>query len=372
MTKALVVDDSALMRKHLTAMLESTGEFEIMTARNGAEALACLDTFDPDVISLDINMPEMDGITCLSHIMNRRPKPVVMVSSLTEEGAEVTLQALSLGAVDYIRKPDGTISLSIERIQRELVEKIRAAARARVRRSAGLSSRIRAERTRIAERTSAKDKRQLASIASQKLGVVLVGVSTGGPGTLEEILPLLPANFPWAVTVAQHMPGSFTAVFARRLNEMCAVTVKELAQQTTLEAGTVYIAKGDADIVILRRGTGYAAAPVPASADYLWHPSVHRMVASAIEAAPVDRLVAVELTGMGDDGAEAMAGLNRRGGRTIAQDAATSVVFGMPNELIRRGGADVVLGADAIAGQLVEWLMPYEVAAGKGRNHGTR
>ncbi len=371
MTKVLIVDDSALMRKHLSSMLEDAGGFEIMTARNGVEALACLDSFDPDVISLDINMPEMDGITCLSHIMNKRPKPVVMVSSLTEDSAEVTLQALSLGAVDYIRKPDGTISLSIGRIQRELLEKIRGAAKAKIRRSAGLSGRIRAERNRIVERSSGKGKRQLAPVASQKLGIVLVGVSTGGPGTLEEILPLLPQNFPWAVVIAQHMPGSFTGVFARRFNEICDMKVEEVTRQTPLEAGTIYIAKGDADLVIVKRGTGFAAAPVPPGADYLWHPSVQRMVASAIEAVPVDRLIAVELTGMGDDGAEAMADLNRRGGRTIAQDEATSIVYGMPNELIRRGGADVVLGAGAIAGQLVEWLMPYGTTA-REATRGTR
>jgi two-component system chemotaxis response regulator CheB len=365
MTKVLVVDDSALMRKHLTNLLE--GEFEVMTARNGVEALACLDSFDPDVITLDINMPEMDGITCLSNIMNRRPKPVVMVSSLTEEGAEVTLQALSLGAVDYVRKPDGTISLSIERIHRELLEKIRAASRARVRRSTGLASRVRSERSRISERVGAK--RQFAPLTSQRHGLVLVGVSTGGPGTLEDILPLLPANFPWSIVIAQHMPGSFTAVFARRLNDMCAMTVTEVTRQMPLEPGTVYVAKGDADLVILRRGAGYAAAPVPASADFLWHPSVQRMVASAIEAAPANRLMGVQLTGMGDDGAEGMADLNRRGGRTIAQDAETSIVFGMPNELIKRGGADVVLGAGEIAGQLVEWLMP---GMGKEAKYGAR
>ncbi len=371
MTKVLVVDDSALMRKHLTNMLEDAGGFETMTARNGLEALACLDSFDPDVITLDINMPEMDGITCLSHIMNKRPKPVVMVSSLTEDSAEVTLQALSLGAVDYVRKPDGTISLSIGRIQRELLEKIRSAAKARIRRSAGLAGRVRAERSRIADHSNGKSKQQLAPVANQKLGIVLIGVSTGGPGTLEEILPLLPKNFPWAVTVAQHMPGSFTGVFARRLNDICAMKVEEVSRQTPLEAGTVYIAKGDADMLILRRGAGFAAAPVPASQDYLWHPSVHRMVATATDVVPVDRLIGVELTGMGDDGAEAMAELNRRGGRTIAQDEATSIVYGMPNELIRRGGADAVLGAGAIAGQLVEWLMPFG-AITREAAHGTR
>ncbi len=186
MIKVLVVDDSALMRKHLVTLLESEGEFQVRVARNGAEALALLKSFDPDVVSLDINMPEMDGITCLSRIMVEHPKPVVMVSSLTEEGAEVTLQALSLGAVDFVHKPDGTISLSIERVHRELLAKIRAAATARVRRTVGLRDRLIHDRGRAQK----PDTRLSASLPAGEFGVVLVGVSTGGPGVLEEIFPV--------------------------------------------------------------------------------------------------------------------------------------------------------------------------------------
>jgi two-component system, chemotaxis family, protein-glutamate methylesterase/glutaminase len=193
-------------------------------------------------------------------------------------------------------------------------------------------------------------------LARDKAGIVLVGVSTGGPGTLEEILPLLPANFPWPVVVAQHMPSSFTGVFARRLATLCEVPVTEVTRQTVLEGANVYIARGDTDLVFTTTGLGVVALPAPASSQHLWHPSVTRMVESAMNVLPPERLVCVQLTGMGDDGAKAMANLRTRGGRTIAQDEATSVVFGMPGELVRMRGADVVLPANAIAGQLVSWL----------------
>lgn len=351
MIKVLVVDDSALMRKHLTQLLESAGGFSPRAVRNGAEALAALEEAEFDVVTLDINMPVMDGLTCLSRIMTANPKPVVMVSSLTQEGAEATLQALSLGAVDYVQKPDGTISLSIEVIERELISKIRAAARAKPRRALGLRSRIvqAQDRTRAAPPSS-------ASLAVGAPGLVLVGVSTGGPGALEDILPRLPKTFPWPIIVAQHMPASFTGVFARRMNDICDLEVIEVARQTPVEPGVIYLARGDADLLVTRRGSGYSATPVPASRDHIWHPSVERLVESALEVAPANRLIGVQLTGMGHDGAAAMANVKKRGGLTIAQDEASSVVFGMPAELIARGGASLILPCDAIAGQLNAWL----------------
>jgi two-component system chemotaxis response regulator CheB len=362
MIKVLIVDDSALMRKHLNSLLEQSGEFTVKYARNGVEALAELEAFDPDVITLDINMPEMDGITCLSRIMAIRPKPVLMVSSLTEQGAEATLQAMSLGAIDYVHKPGGTISLSIEQIERELITKIRAAARAKLRHSIGLRSRISQERGRASMRASA---RSMSARAAAQSGIVLIGVSTGGPGTLEHILPELPADFPWAVIVAQHMPGTFTGVFARRLDEACRLPVLEVNRQMPIETGHIYIAKGDADLVILRRGEGYSASPVPASKDYLWQPSVHRMVTSAIQVVPADQLVGVLLTGMGSDGADAMTEMHNRGSLTIAQDEASCVVFGMPNELIRRGGATIILPSQEIASQLIALVAGAGKPAGK-------
>ncbi len=191
MIKLLIVDDSALMRRQLTMVFQAEGDFEISQARNGREALAGNREFKPDVVTLDINMPEMDGITALSHMMGERPVPVVMVSSLTEKGALATFEALNLGAVDFITKPGGTISLSIDEVKGELVAKVRAAARARLkgRRSTtqGLAQRLREDREKPVARPIAMRR----GVAGE--GVVVIGVSTGGPRTLEDILPLLPA-----------------------------------------------------------------------------------------------------------------------------------------------------------------------------------
>lgn len=366
MIKVMIVDDSALMRKHLVTLLESEGGFQVRVARNGVEALSLLNSFDPDVITLDINMPEMDGITCLSRIMVEKPKPVLMVSSLTEKGAEATLQALSLGAVDFVHKPDGTISLSIERVQHELLAKIKAAAVAKVRRTLGLRDRLIQDRSR-----APNPDRRFSGEASGEFGIVLIGVSTGGPGVLEEILPALPADFPWAVLVAQHMPSSFTNVFAKRMGNICAMRVEEASHQTRIEAGKIYVAKGDADLVVLSRNAAWLAAPVPSSQQHLWHPSVTRLVRSAMEVVAADSLIGVLLTGMGDDGAAAMADLKRKGGRTIAQDEFTSVVFGMPCELIKSGGADLVLPSNRIARQLIAWTsLPN--SSNRSRTHGPR
>ncbi|GEO81341.1 chemotaxis-specific protein-glutamate methyltransferase CheB [Pararhodospirillum oryzae] len=367
MTRVLIVDDSALMRRHLKAVLEAAGTFEVVAARNGREALALAEEINPDVITLDVNMPEMDGLTCLANLMATHPRPVVMVSSLTEKGAEVTFEALALGAVDFIHKPEGTISINVGRIEEEIVAKVAAAAQARVRRATGLAGRVRAQRAVGAARVTPAAPPSLPTLAAHAQGVVLVGVSTGGPGTLEDILPGLGRGFPWPVVVAQHMPGSFTSVFARRLDGLCPLNVVEAAGLMPLEAGSVYIAKGDADVVISARAGRLVVQPVPASASHLWHPSVTRLVESALHVVAPENLIGVLLTGMGNDGAAAMTELRRRGGRTVAQDEASCVIYGMPGDLVQRGGASVILPAGRIAAQLTDWL-----AIGKETRHGSR
>lgn len=353
--KVLVVDDSALMRKHLNQVFAEAG-FEVLVARNGSEAVDLVLAHEPDVITLDVNMPEMDGLTALSLIMAARPTPVVMVSSLTTKGATATLEALAMGAVDYVAKPGGTISLSIDSIAADLIEKVRVAARARIRPSgARLQHQMREERKRI--RQDSTRKQLPCSSRNGEFGLVLIGVSTGGPRTLEDILPQLPADFPWPVLVAQHMPAAFTATLASRLDGMCSLRVREVAQPEVVEPGNVFLARGGTDMVVARRGGRLMAMPKPESAFHLWHPSVTVLVESALAHLPAERLIAVQLTGMGYDGADAMARLHASGGRTIAESEASAVVFGMPKELIERGGATVVLRAPEIAGQLARWLM---------------
>ena len=361
MIKILIADDSALMRKYLGEIFRDEGDFDVCMARNGAEALQLTKSFDPDVITLDVNMPEMDGITCLSRIMVECPKPVVMVSSLTSQDAEVTLQALGLGAVDFIPKPDGTVSLHIDKIRGALVAKVRAAARARLRTSKFLLERIRRASGAPAEvKPHSVDEgpaMRSAGLPGTIRGLVLVGVSTGGPGAIETIFPRLPKHFPWPVVIAQHMPETFTGVFARRIDGLCHLAVSEVSKPTVLSAGNIYIARGDADLLVTRRGGVLALAPAPASEQHHWHPSVQRMVTSAMEQMPPAHLLAVMLTGMGDDGADAMATLRTRGGRTIAEAVETAVVWGMPGELVKRGGASVVLPLQRIAEQLTRWAL---------------
>jgi len=314
MIKLLIVDDSALMRRQLAGLFTQAGGFEIRQARNGREAIAENHAFAPDVITLDINMPEMDGLTALSVIMTERPVPVVMVSSLTEQGAMATLEALNMGAVDYIPKPGGTISLSIEEIERDLISKVRAAARSQLRKAPAA---IRAPAPRAALRPSAAISRLRAAPRptgrASGDGLVLIGVSTGGPRTLEEILPLLPANFPWPVLVVQHMPAAFTKSFADRLNRICELEVIEVSTPSAIEPGMVYIARGGADMVLAKRADGLYAVPRPESAQHLWHPSVELLGRSALAHVPANALVAVMLTGMGNDGAQSFTEIARRG-----------------------------------------------------------
>jgi two-component system chemotaxis response regulator CheB len=197
------------------------------------------------------------------------------------------------------------------------------------------------------------------------MGLVLIGVSTGGPRVLEEILPQLPADYPWPVLVAQHMPGSFTGSFSRRLDSVCKLGVQELTNRSPLLPGCVYIGRGDADLIVIKRAGQLLGAAVPADTSRLWHPSVSRLVETALGCVDAQRLVGAMLTGMGNDGAEPMTRLHRLGGRTVAEAESTAVVFGMPGELIKAGGASIVLPSNRIAQQLIAWMKP--VAVGRVR-----
>jgi len=364
--RLLIVDDSPLMRRLLTAIFADVGDFVIAVARTAAEALDMLPVFAPDVVTLDIHMPGMNGLACLDQIMLRRPCPVVMVSSLTAEGAAETLEAMALGAVDFVAKPRGAVSLEIDTIAPLLVEKVRNAAKARISRTARLAERLRARTgtsgTRAATRTGT---RPPGSTTRNSLspppsldplpaeGVVLVGCSTGGPPALDELLGNLPADFPWPIVVAQHMPASFTGALARRLDKFCALAISEVSAPTPLAAGQVYIGRGDADVVLSRRGTRLVAMAAPSSADYHWHPSVDRLVDSALTLLGPEQIIGVLMTGMGADGAKTMNELHDKGGRTIAESAETAVVWGMPGALVAAGGADAVVPLEQIAGTLL-------------------
>jgi two-component system, chemotaxis family, protein-glutamate methylesterase/glutaminase len=360
--KVLVVDDSALMRKALKTMLTADGDVEVVLARNGEDALDVLSREEPDVVTLDVNMPVMDGLTCLSRIMAEHPVPVVMVSSITERGAVTTLEALELGAVDYVAKPGGTVSLNLSEAAEEIRRKVRRAAGSRVR-PGSLTARLRRQREEAHAAVRSPRARAVPAAGGARpvlpgagtTDLVLVGSSTGGPALLSALLSQFPADFAAPVVIAQHMPASFTGALANRLDASCALAVQEVTGLVPVLPGHVYVARGDADVVLGRRGGDLVVRPAPAGAAHRWHPSVDRLVASALEHVDPARTVGVLLTGMGDDGAEQMAQLKARGGRTVAESEETAVVWGMPGQLVARDGATRVLPADQIAAQVLAW-----------------
>lgn len=360
MIRVLVVDDSALVRKLFGSVLGSEADLQVRFARNGAEALAQLEEYRPHVITLDVQMPEMDGLECLDRIMVQRPTPVVMVSSITSEGAEATLNALQLGAVDFMAKPSGAVSLRVDEFAPVMKSKIRGAASARLPASYRLRERV---QFRTGGNASPGGARKMpgegeASVTrAAGAGVVLVGTSTGGPPALEALLTQLPPTFSWPILVAQHMPAGFTGALARRLDRLCALQVLEVTSPLPLQAGKVYVGSGDADVVLAKRAGSLVVMTAPAKHDYPWHPSADRMVRSAMQHLPSSQLIGVLMTGMGNDGALAMAELRATGGATIAEAEETAVVWGMPGELVRAGGASFVVPLQGIA-QRLQLMVP--------------
>ena len=364
MIKVLVVDDSPLVRKLFGRALTQEPGFEVAFARDGVEALEKLESFQPNVITLDVNMPQMNGLECLDRIMVQRPCPVVMVSTVTEEGADAALNALRLGAVDFIAKPTGAVSLHMDSFAPTFLEKIRAAASAQLPASRRLKERVqlRSAGMRLARvRTVAIESAEAESESAVGEGIVLIGTSTGGPPALEVVLSALPQTFPWPILVAQHMPGGFTGAFAKRLDGICALDVVEVSRPMRMQPGCVYIGRGDADIVVSRRPSSLVVMAAPAKSTYPWHPSTDRLVRSAMDHLPAGQLIGVLMTGMGDDGAKAMTELRVKGGKTIAEAEETAVVWGMPGELVKAGGADWVLPLPRIADRLRK-LVPTDAS----------
>ena len=364
MIKVLVVDDSALVRKLFGRVLAAESDITVAFARNGLEAIEQLEQFQPDVVTLDVQMPQMNGLECLDRIMLQRPCPVVMVSAVTEEGAVATLDALRLGAVDFVAKPTGAVSLKMEEFAPTFVLKVRAAVAAKLPASRRLKDRVQFRFNALAVprvRAAPGAIKEPPVEAAQGEGIVLVGTSTGGPPALEALLTALPSTFPWPILVAQHMPATFTGPLSQRLDKICALNVMEVSRPTPLTAGSVYIGRGDADIVVSRRPSGLVVMTSPAKSDYPWHPSTDRLVRTALDHVAAGQLIGVLMTGMGNDGAEAMTELRSRGGRTIAEAEETAVVWGMPGELVRAGGATWTLPLPLIANRL-QRLVPSHAA----------
>ncbi len=374
--RVLVVEDSAFMRRRLTSIIESDpGLVVVGIARNGEDAVERVRELQPDVITLDITMPRMDGLTVLIRIMMECPTPTIIVSSLTQDGASTTLEALELGAVDFVAKPSGTVSLDIDNQREEIVAKIRGAAEARVgrrrssaslRRQAGAIGR--AERSRQAggddvpsrlvgaRRVGARASSPTARAATAG-AIIAIGVSTGGPQALLEILPSLPRCLPVPVVIVQHMPPAFTGPFAHRLDAASAVSVKEAEHGERLMAGTVYVGPGGYQMTVAKSVTG-GAPRIRLShrpRGLVFCPSVD-VLFDSVAWLYGRSAVGVLLTGLGDDGADGMVAIRRAGGATIAESDETAVVFGMPRVAIERGGADVVAPVYQVADRILDAL----------------
>jgi two-component system chemotaxis response regulator CheB len=331
--RVLVVDDSAFMRQIITNMINSDSQLTVVgTAFDGLNALQKISKLHPDVITLDVNMPRMDGLTTLKQIMKECPLPVIMVSAATQKGAETTFQALNLGAIDYIPKPSGQISLDIKKVRNELVKKIKTASQAKI------ITRKRISRSRIQTKQNLKEK------------VITIGASTGGPPALEEILTQLPKNIP-PTLIVQHMPIGFTNSFAQRLDGLCNFSVKEAEEGDKVKQGQALIAPGGYHMTVTRKGRiQLDCGPTEHSV----RPAVDPMMRTIAEVYGSET-IGVVLTGMGRDGASGLRAIKESGGRTIAQNEATCAVFGMPKAAIEEGCVDKILPLSKIPEQIMEW-----------------
>jgi two-component system chemotaxis response regulator CheB len=337
MTRALVVDDSHFMRTVISDILEKGGIDVVDTAANGKEAVSKVQTVEPDVVTMDVEMPEMDGIEAVDTIMSQSPTPILMLSALTTEDADATLEAMERGAVETFAKPGGTISTELSGHSEELVDAV--------------------ERVAAADPTAGNDVEQTASVEPETTSssesfvdnpTLLVGASTGGPNVVESLLGALPREANFRILVVQHMPDQFTSRFAKRLDATSEYDVREAEDGSRIAGGEGLVARGDFHM----RVAGYSNGRLRVRLDkderqHSVRPAIDATMESAAEHV-TDPLVAAVLTGMGNDGADGIEAVKEAGGRTFAQDEATSAVFGIPNRAIETGCVDSVLPADQL------------------------
>ncbi len=341
--KVLVVDDSALMRRLLVEFLTSDPDIEVVgAAPDPFVARDKIKQLQPDVLTLDVEMPRMDGLTFLENLMRLHPMPVVMVSSLTERGAETTLQALELGAVDFVTKPKIDLEAGIRQYADELIAKIKSAAKARVR---GINT------LGVAAAKPRPPPRKLLRTTER---LIAIGASTGGTEAIKDVLTGMPADAP-AIVIAQHIPAAFSGPFAQRMDRSCAMRVCEAQDGQQIVPGHAYIAPGDWHLRVVRDGARYVCRLDQAAPVNRHRPSVDVLLRSVAENAGVNAVGAI-LTGMGDDGARGLLEMRNAGAHVLAQDEASSVVWGMPGAAVKLGAAELVLPLDHIASQLLAWV----------------
>ncbi len=342
MIRVLVVDDSALMRKLIPQLLERDNSIHVVgTAMDGAFALKKIEELKPDAITLDLEMPRMDGIETLRRIMRQLQVPVVVVSAHTREGASTTFKALHMGAFDFVAKPENVLGEGMNEIAAEMIAKIKAAVKSPF-----------VRRPLVWGGAVARPKPKRSAIPSPASKVVALGISTGGPNSLEYMLSQLPVDFPAAILVVQHMPAGFTETFARRLNEACNLDVKEAQSGDLIAAGRVLVCPGDRHMRVRRMPLGDVVVLSDDVKVNGHRPSVDVLFFSVAQEFGADA-VGLLMTGMGEDGAEGLGRLKAAGALTLAQDEASSVVFGMPRAAIERGYANRVVALDALPNTLI-------------------
>ncbi|MEY4265656.1 MAG: hypothetical protein RIS90_191 [Pseudomonadota bacterium] len=352
--RVVVVDDSALVRSLLAEIINRQPDMACVgAASDPLVAREMIRELDPDVITLDVEMPKMDGIEFLGRLMRLRPMPVVMISTLTERGADVTMRALELGAIDFVAKPKLGLADGLAQLATQIVEKIRIASAARVRRKDPVASTLIPAQASPAK--AASSLKITAAVASRK--VVFIGASTGGTEAIREILTRMPAESP-PILITQHMPAGFTRSFASRLDSLCEITVKEAVNGEAIQPGHAYIAPGGKQFYLSRVGGRLEAVVDDSELVNRHKPSVEVLFRSA-KALLGDNAIGVMLTGMGSDGAKALKDMRDAGSYNIVQDEATSVVFGMPREAISLGAANEVLPITEIAPALIARLRSF-------------
>ena len=342
--RVLVADDSALMRNLISRLLARAPDIKVVaTARDGEDAVQKAIELKPDVVTMDINMPKLDGITAMQMILAEKICPVIMLSSLTQQGAVETFECLQLGAFDFVAKPDGTVSANLDGIAEELIAKIRVAA------ASGVVKR---------PRPTASPPRAVSRSAIPPLGemrAIAIGISTGGPATISTFLPGLPADIPAAIFLVQHMPAAFIGPYVSRLQKECAIEVVEAETGAPVHAGCCYVAANNLHLCPYRKLSGEVVLRRPSQPRTLFVPGVGVMMESVL-AVYGRRTIGVLMTGIGDDGADQMVSIREAGGVTIAESEESCVVFGMPFQAIKRGGAEIVLPSWEIAARLVRIL----------------
>ncbi|HTT32169.1 MAG TPA: chemotaxis response regulator protein-glutamate methylesterase [Methylomirabilota bacterium] len=346
--RVLVVDDSNFMRKVLENIYNGDEQMQVVgSAKDGREAVAMAESLKPDVISMDINMPHVDGLQATAEIMTTNPKPIVIVSSESKEGAASTLRALELGAIEFVAKPSSAIDLDMQSVKDELLRKVRMAAKVRVVRTATrLASTIQnAGSGKSASAAPATPRPAAGTGLDQRFPVVVLAASTGGPATVMRIAPNFTRDFPAAVILVQHMPATFTTQYAAQLAEFTEIRVKEAEANESIQPGTLYICPGGQHLRVTPTGRMQLDGTSGRISGYL--PNIDVTMESVATYAGGLSIAAV-LTGMGNDGANGAKAIKTAGGLVLAQDEATCVIFGMPAEAIKAGAVDQVLGIDDV------------------------